>query len=167
MLAAVLTAASLSSCTKDGIESFRGSYGYSMSGYISCEDPDGNTADFTVSKEIGTMHIEPKGDAAILTMDTVGGDVLVFDANVDGDQITISPIERLLSIEPRDSSITARKTIPVSMGGHGSKTNGLIVLSIEFGCDPFTMNYMEEGSVVSREYTISSCNVNCIANFRD
>lgn len=113
------------------------------------------------------MHIEPKGDAAILTMDAVGGDVLVFDAKVDGDGITISPIDRLLTVAPSDSSVTARKTIPVQMSGHGSKTNGLMVISFEFTGEPFSISYLEEGSLVSRNYTIKQSNVNCIANYRD
>lgn len=167
IFAAALIMMLLVSCSREGIDFFRGAYGYSLSGSLTCEDEDGNPDEFSLIKEIGSIHIEPKGNYAVLTMDAVGGDVLVFDAEIDGDRITLLPISRMLTIEAKNDGLTSLKSVQVTMSGSGCKTNGLLILDFVYSADPFSVEFEEDGDTVTKVYTIIQSNVNCIANYRD
>lgn len=157
----------LSSCTKTGVDFFRGAYGYSISGTLTCFDEEGETVDIQLVKEMGSMHIEPNGETAILTMDAIGGDVLVFEAEIEGNTIELNPVNRNLNLEVKTSTLSRMVNVPVVMRGTGTKTNGLLVLSFKYSVQPFTVDFLEEGETVSKTYMVIGSNVNCIANYRD
>lgn len=157
--AALMCVAALSSCTKGGMNFFRGSYGYVCSGSIVCESEMQGTVECPVLNESGSLHIEPKGNAAVVTLTSVTGNVQVFDAVVNGSDIILLPISRTLYVDVKGEESQQMTSIPVTMSGKGYKTNGLMVIAFGVSGDDF--------QVGDDTFTIMDSNIRCVANFRE
>lgn len=165
--AAVLSLAAFSSCTKQGLGFFQGSYGFVTSGIVSCsyeaEDEDGNvekkTIECPVAPERGVLRIEPASDNAVLTMSTITGEAVVFPAVIDGTQITLGSVRRTVMLTVDGT----QKLVTVNVCGKGYKTNGLLLLELSYTGDPFTVSHFGEDV----EYSIGKSNVNCVANYQE
>lgn len=160
--AAAVSIAAFSSCGKEGLPFFRGTYGYVTSGSLSCTEIDGDNpkpSEYQLSSERGIMHIEGDDRNTILTMTSIGGEAVVFDAVIDGADITLRPQTRMVGV-----NVTSRSTvIPVTVQGRGRKTAGIIVLDLEYSGAAFTVTeYASE-----RSYMISGSSVRCIATLQE
>ena len=104
--AAVLAlAALLCSCSKEGTKLFEGSYSFKTSGIVYARqttdaEDTGQQEEIRVMipTESGQMDLTPAGDDGRmkLTMNVTGGEILVYDASVDGDSIVIDKDHRSL-----------------------------------------------------------------------
>lgn len=105
----------------------------------------------SLSSESGQMNIVTTGDnTMIVTLNIVGGDVLVFDATVDGKKITLSPISRILTI--KDEGLTF--TIDATLEGTGEKYEDVVI---------FSLKYTGDASYLVYNYTITDSDVKCVA----
>lgn len=176
-VAVVLSLATFSSCTKEGADFFRGTYGYTMSGVLNCEydvttlqeAEDGSmeevtevrTADFQLVAGRGVMHLEPKGDGMVLTMSAVAGNTVVFDAKVNGTEITLSKTACKLDVLVNGEVVPVDVTVSAS----GYKTNGLLVLDMQFA----------QGTSFSRtdvwgdetQYMVKGGSASCVATLQE
>ena len=172
-----LLASVLAGCNKEGTAFFRGTYGYTVSGTLECRyelssSEDVKVADvksFQLVDEQGIMHIEPHGDATVMTMKDYTGSVQVFDVEIDGRDITVKPhgrkvklrMDNDIRINDEDTGITLPDyvTVDVTVSGHGYKTGGLMVLELEYKGGTF-----EAGPVLTpTTYTITGSSVDCVA----
>lgn len=105
----------------------------------------------SLSSESGQMNIVTTGEnTMIVTLNIVGGDVLVFDATVDGKKITLSPISRILTI--KDEGLTF--TIDATLEGTGEKYEDVVI---------FSLKYTGDTSYLVYNYTITDSSVKCVA----
>ncbi len=161
MIAAVVFAlAAIVSCRKEGVPFFRGSYGYVTSGQLTLSYEEGDlsmTRECQIPRERGILRIEPKGGDAVVTMSSIGGDAVVFDAVVDGTDIELKPAERNVTLTVGGDVVN----VSMFVSGKGYKTNGLLVLDLTYKSVPFTAGI--DGNV----YTVKSSKVSCIANLQE
>lgn len=165
--AAVLSLAAFCSCSKQGVDFFRGSYGFVTSGMVTCsyevetEEGEVETKEIEcpVAPERGVLRIEPASDKAVLTMSTISGEALVFPAEINGTEISLGTVKRtvLLSVDG------TQKLVTVDVCGKGYKTNGLLLLELSYTGEPFTVSHIEEDV----EYSIVKSNINCVANYQE
>ena len=154
-LALSLAGLLLTGCKKEGIDFFRGVYGFKTSGALQCVTVGETPSPFVfpLLMEQGTMHCEPigKDNAMVVTFNALGGNVVVFDADVQGNEITLKPVKRIVSITyelPKmfpiisDSEIITpvAKEIGVTVSGNGTKYNGLIVFNLTYAGDDFEIS---------------------------
>lgn len=105
----------------------------------------------SLSSESGQMNIVTTGEnTMIVTLNIVGGDVLVFDATVDGKKITLNPINRILTI--KDEGLTF--TIDATVEGTGEKYDDVVI---------FSLKYTGDTSYLVYNYTITDSDVKCVA----
>ncbi len=160
--AAVVSLAAFSSCGKEGLPFFRGTYGYVTSGLLSCTETGADYAgpvSYQLSSERGIMHIEGDERNTILTMTSIGGEAVVFDVVIDGADITLRPQTRMVGV-----NVTSRSTvIPVTVQGTGRKTEDIIVLDLEYSGPDFTVTEYGEEHV----YHIAGSTVRCIATLQE
>lgn len=165
ILAAVFCIAAFLSCVKESMQFFTGTYGYATSGYVTCtevQDPDAEeplTHDFNILASRGILRIASKGDRAVLTMTSVGGEALVFDAKVDADRIVLSPSRTSILLTVGNT----QKAVTVDMSAQGYKTGAMMVLEFSVHGDDFSMTSLGE----EKKYRIDSCNIKCVANLQD
>lgn len=140
---------------------------------------------FTIASEQGIMHIEPKNsECMVLTAkDNTGGTVTVFDAIINSTRISLKPVSRKIYITITDvvSSIDVdgdqkigdliddsvdeatkkdiEKAVDVEVSGNGYKTNGLIVMTMDYVGKDFTVETVAE----TITYKIIGSNVNLVA----
>ena len=175
-VAVVLSLATFSSCTKEGADFFRGTYGYTLSGVLNCEydvttlqeAEDGSmeevtevrTADFQLVAGRGVMHLEPKGDAMVLTMSSIAGNTLGADARVNGTDVDVAKTKHSISVLV-DGVVTA---VEVTLGGSGYKTNGLLVLDLKLEGTEFTASDLlgEE-----TQYRVKGGSASCVATLQE
>lgn len=114
--------------------------------------PEGDrTFSLSLSAESGQMNIiRTEGNSAVVTMNIVGGDALVFDAQADGKTLKLSPLRRIISF--RDAAQTA--TLDVTVSGTGEKHEDVIV---------FSLNYTGSGESTLYDYKINSSEIKCVA----
>ena len=186
-----------SSCEKEGVKLFDGSYSFKTSGILNLDRktkittsteaaadpakvsetadsdfpsipglpdlpdlpdipgidlPEGDrTFSLSLSAESGQMNIiRTEGNSAVVTMNIVGGDALVFDAQADGKTLKLSPLRRIISF--RDGTQTA--TLDVTVSGTGEKHENLVV---------FSLSYTGSGESTLYDYTINSSEIKCVA----
>lgn len=140
---------------------------------------------FTIASEQGMMHIEPK-DAeymVLTTKDNGTNTVMVFDALISGTRISLKPVSRKILITvtdvvnsvdiDRDEKIgdfiddtvddatrsNVEKSIDVEVSGKGYKTNGLIVMTMDYSGKDFTVETVKDTTT----YKIIGSNVNLVA----
>ena len=153
-------------CTRSGSKFFRGNYSFKASGTLtvgftrtSSSQTGSETASYetSLSSESGQMNILEKGGGAmVVTMSIVSGPVLVFDAECEGNTLTLSPVSREISL--KDESGSDMK-MNVTMSGEAEKLDDVVI---------FTMHYEGEkqvekltGSVV--KYVIEDSHIQCVA----
>lgn len=184
-----------SSCEKEGVRLFDGSYSFKTSGIINLdrktkisssdeplaqqvsdtEDtdfpsipglpdfpdfpdipgidlPEGDrTFSLSLSAESGQMNIiRTEGDSAVVTMNIVGGDALVFDAKADGKTLKLSPLRRIIRF--RDGTQTAN--LDVTVNGTGEKYEDVVI---------FSLSYTGSGESALYDYTVNSSEIRCVA----
>ena len=154
----------LGSCEKEGVDLYEGYYSYKLSGSVTVEKtlieaaeiPDTETpepveAKLALISENGQMNVLKKGaDSLIITMNAIGGDVLVLDACVKDNDLKISEFSRIVKVEDGSRSISLNCTA----SGSGKKYDEIIIL--EF-------SYLGEGSSTLYDYSIKSSSVKCVA----
>ena len=109
----------------------------------------------SLTSESGQMNVVTTGEnTMIVTLNIVGGDVLVFDATVDGKKITLSPISRILTI--KDEGLTF--TIDATLEGTGEKYEDVVI---------FSLKYTGDTSYLVYNYTITDSSVKCVAKLNN
>ena len=156
---AALSLLILSACTQLPTDPYTGSYTFKTSGTVtvvvsadvSDEDPvklEPKVYDLTT--EVGRMDIKARGnDTMLVTMNVLGGDVYVFDAELTPGGFRLLPSTRTLRVG----------TLPdfqVTVSGEAFILDGLL-----------NVNLVYSGSrtvLPSINYTITDCNVVCVAS---
>ncbi len=152
----------LTSCEKEGTRRFEGGYSFKTGGQLTVvreskvqTEDDDVTFTHRLSAESGQMNIVATGGKSMaVTMNIIGGDLLVFDAEVDGKALVLSPLKRVISIS--DGAVSAKLDVTVS--GRGEKYDDVVI---------FTLDYAGGGSNSLYEYTIESSSVKCVAKVND
>ncbi len=167
LLAALLTIAALTSCTKEGAKLFEGYYSYKLSGTISLTAvadaeateesgpeiaPDELT--LTLAPEAGQMNILTRdrgnGDM-VLTMNAIGGDVTTMQAKADGNDLDISPVSKRFTLE-----ITAgSKSYTAMIIGTGERLEDVVIINF--------IAVSGEYSYLGRKYEVTDSNITCVA----
>lgn len=137
MVALVLALATFSSCKKEGQEYFRGVYGYTLGGTLTCryqvpdypkdEEPRYITEEYSVVSERGVMHLEPREGKMVLAMNPLSEGPTVFDVVVKGTEIILTPTRKYLTT----SSNGILSTIPVTLSGNGYRAGDVLVLDMQ------------------------------------
>lgn len=169
LLAALLTIAALTSCTKEGAKLFEGYYSYKLSGTISLTAvadaeateesgpeiaPDELTLTLTLAPEAGQMNIltrdRSNGDM-VLTMNAIGGDVTTMQAKADGNDLDISPVSKRFTLE-----ITAgSKSYTAMIIGSGERLEDVVIINF--------IAVSGEYSYLGRKYEVTGSNITCVA----
>lgn len=149
----------LSACTQLPTDPYTGSYTFKTSGTVtvvvsadvSDEDPvklDPKVYDLTT--EVGRMDIKARGnDTMLVTMNVLGGDVYVFDAELTPGGFRLLPSNRTLRVG-------SLPDFQVTVSGEAFILDGLL-----------NVNLVYSGSrtvLPSINYTITASNVVCVAS---
>lgn len=157
----------LTSCEKEGVEMYEGFYSYKLSGTVtvdkllieSVDIPDTEPAEpaepveatLPLISESGQMNVLKKGaDSLIITMNAIGGDVLVIDACVKGNDLEISEFSRVVKVEDGSRTVSLNCTV----SGSGKKYDDVIIMDLV---------YLGQGSSTLYDYSIKSSSVKCVA----
>ena len=157
----------LASCEKEGVEMYEGFYSYKLSGTVtvdkllneSVDIPDTEPtepaepveATLPLISESGQMNVLKKGaDSLIITMNAIGGDVLVIDACVKGNDLEISEFSRVVKVEDGSRTVSLNCTV----SGSGKKYDDVIIMDL---------GYLGQGSSTLYDYSIKSSSVKCVA----
>ncbi|MGN1225728.1 MAG: hypothetical protein ACI4TL_00660 [Candidatus Cryptobacteroides sp.] len=150
----------ITSCEKQGVALYEGYYSYKTSGSVEVErtlieSSEKSEETLSVVSENGQMNILKNGDnKLIITMNAIGGDVVVLDAEVVDKELVISEFSRMVKIE--DGSRTVSLNCKVS--GSGKKYDNVIILDL---------NYSGSGSSTIYSYNIKSSSVKCVAKVNE
>lgn len=153
---AALSLLILSACTQLPTDPYTGSYTFKTSGtvtvVVSADVSDAVKLDakvYDLTTEVGRMDIKARGnDTMLVTMNVLGGDVYVFDAELTPGGFRLLPSTRTLRVG----------TMPdfqVTVSGEAFILDGLL-----------NVNLVYSGSrtvLPSINYTITDCNVVCVA----
>lgn len=165
--ALLLSLAFAVSCAKEGMDFFRGTYGYSTGGSLTLEYQDEETEEAlechaSLVPETGIIHIEPKDSTAVLTMRSLVGQTQVFDAEIKGTEIELKPQKRTVSLNLQVDGLEDVQSVVLEVSGRGYKTNGLLVIEMKYE-GSFTSDLIMGG----RTFTVKECLVNTVANLQD
>ena len=168
--AIVMLSAVLCSCSKEGTALFKGNYSFKTSGTISARqisEPADTLlpSDVTIklATESGQMDITPRdGDAMLVSMNVTGGDMLVYDATVDGDDLIVSQDTRsmVLTFPSGEESQVLTPTVraDVAVSGSGHRYDNIIL---------FKFTYGGVFLVGDTEYEIYSSDIDCRAKLNE
>lgn len=164
----------LCSCSKEGTKLFEGNYSFKTSGTVyarqTSEDiTTGLPGEITVilPTESGQMDLTPAGDDGRmkLTMNVTGGEILVYDASVDGDSIVIDKDSRSLvfSFPVKDIAsdgeiVDHRVTALLEVSGTGTRYGNIIL---------FRFSYSGTFEIDGTEYEIYDSDIDCRAKFNE
>ena len=157
----------LTSCEKEGVDLYEGFYSYTLSGTVTVDKllienidlPETEPAEpvepveatLPLISESGQMNVLKKGaDSLIITMNAIGGDVLVIDACVKGNDLEISEFSRIVKVEDGSRTVSLNCT----GSGSGKKYDDVIIMDL---------SYLGDGSSTLYDYTIKSSSVKCVA----
>lgn len=157
----------LTSCEKAGVDLYEGFYSYKLSGTVTvdkllienidlpetepAEPAEPVEATLPLISESGQMNVLKKGaDSLIITMNAIGGDVLVIDACVKGNDLEISEFSRIVKVEDGSRTVSLNCT----GSGSGKKYDDVIIMDL---------SYLGDGSSTLYDYTIKSSSVKCVA----
>ena len=157
----------LTSCEKEGVDLYEGFYSYKLSGTVTVDKllienidlPETEPAEpvepveatLPLISESGQMNVLKKGaDSLIITMNAIGGDVLVIDACVKGNDLEISEFSRIVKVEDGSRTVSLNCT----GSGSGKKYDDVIIMDL---------SYLGDGSSTLYDYTIKSSSVKCVA----
>lgn len=168
--AIVLLLTALSSCSKEGSSLFKGNYSFKTSGTI-CARQISEPADtllpsdvtIKLTTESGQMDITPEnGDAMLVTMNVTGGDMIVYEARVDGEDLIISQDTRniLLNFPGNEESqaMSSMVRADIDISGSGHRYDNIIL---------FKFNYEGEFLVGDTRYEIYSSDIDCRAKLNE
>ena len=150
----------ITSCEKQGVALYEGYYSYKTSGSVEVErtlieSSEKSEETLSIVSENGQMNILKNGDnKLIITMNAIGGDVVVLDAEVVDKELVISEFSRMVKIE--DGSRTVSLNCKVS--GSGKKYDNVIILDL---------NYSGSGSSTIYNYKVKSSSVKCVAKVNE
>ena len=118
--------------------------------------PDGDrTFRLPLTSESGQMNIIKTGDnSAIVTMNIVGGDALVFNGKAEGKTLTLDPAVRFVHF--RDGASTVQLEVPVS--GTAEKHDDVAIFKLE---------YVGKGETTLYDYEIKDSDVKCVAKVNE
>ena len=156
-----------SSCEKEGAELYEGFYSYKLSGSVTVDKvlietvdiPDTEPSEpaepveatLPLISESGQMNVLKKGaDSLVITMNAIGGDVLVIDACVTGNDLEISEFSRIVKVEDGNRTVSLNCTV----SGSGKKYDDVIIMDL---------GYLGQGSSTLYDYSIKSSSVKCVA----
>lgn len=167
--AIVMLSAVLCSCSKEGPALFKGNYSFKTSGSI-CARQISEPADTLLPSDVtiklvtesGQMDITPRdGDAMLVTMNVTGGDMIVYDSKVSGEDLVITPDTRSMVLtfpggEESQTISSVRTDIDVS--GTGRRYDNIIL---------FKFNYGGVFQVGDTEYEIYASDIDCRAKLNE
>ena len=118
--------------------------------------PDGDrTFRLPLTSESGQMNIIKTGDnSAIVTMNIVGGDALVFNGKAEGKTLTLDPAVRFVHF--RDGASTVQLEVTVS--GTAEKHDDVAIFKLE---------YVGKGETTLYDYEIKDSDVKCVAKVNE
>ena len=164
----------ITSCEKEGVDLYEGFYSYKLSGTLTldkqlietAELPDGGTSEpsepsepqevtLPLISESGQMNVlKTSADSLIITMNAIGGDVLVIDALVNGNDLEICEFSRIVRVEDGSRSVSLNCTA----SGSGKKYDDVLILDF---------SYSGSGSSTLYDYTVKSSSVKCVAKVNE
>lgn len=123
----------LCACTKDGPQLFQGNYSFKTSGNIEVQGED-NTYTLMTATEIGQMHINAAKDGSLkVSMNIIGGGVLVFDAKVSRSALVLMPRPRKVHLTPQMGlDFLPGFDTELTMSGTGRKSGKDILFNFEY-----------------------------------
>lgn len=145
----------LSSCQKDGADLFEGSYSFKTSGTLTIDkkssEGEENSFNYQLTSESGQMNIlKENKSSVIITMNIVGGQVIVIPASIEDNTLKINPFARIIDIKNELQEIA----MECSIHGEGKIYNDVVIID-------FT--YTGTGSNSLNTYTIADSKVNSVA----
>ena len=178
VLSAAIAVACLSSCTKEGSRLFKGYYSFKTSGTMEVErtrlyqvpDPETQTmTDSTVvdtlqtvlAAESGQMNILSANDKEgemIVTMNILGGDVVIYEAEASRDELLLRTGSRTLNFYCDGKTVTMNVTVD----GSARKIDNVVIFDLEYAGETETAG-SELGILKSTAYKILESGVNCVA----
>lgn len=156
----VLLLSALTSCEKKGVALYEGTYSYKTSGSVEVEktlieSSEKSVENLNLISESGQMNILKSGDKdMIITMNAIGGDVLVIEATTSGEELQIKEFKRNVKIEDGSRTVSLNCTV----SGSGKKYEDIIILDL---------NYGGSGSSALYDYKIKSSSVKCVAKVNE
>lgn len=168
--ATVMLLAALCSCSKEGPARYKGNYSFKTSGTI-CARQISEPADTLLPSDVtiklvtesGQMDITPSGgDAMLVTMNVTGGDMLVYNAKADGEDLVITADKRSIILDFPDSE--GSKILPpsvraeIGISGSGQRYDNIIL---------FKFIYTGEFQVGNTKYEIYSSDIDCRAKVNE
>lgn len=150
----------ITSCEKQGVALYEGYYSYKTSGSVEVErtlieSSEKSEETLSIVSENGQMNILKNGDdKLIITMNAIGGDVVVLDAEVVDKELVISEFSRMVKIEDGSRSVS----LNCKVSGSGKKYNDVLILDL---------NYSGSGSSTLYSYNIKSSSVKCVAKVNE
>lgn len=154
------------SCQKSAVENFSGSYSFKTGGSLELKtrvlDLEKGGLEFkdtlikrSVVPEIGQMRIAAgDGDRVVVMMDIMAGDLIVMDAVVNGDNITLAPVSRKVLVY-RETGLSFVENVPVTVSGTGRRMDGSVI---------FNLNYEGDFELGVFPCTVVASDVKCVAN---
>lgn len=142
-----------SSCEK-GCDLYDGTYSFKTGGRITVISnvPDTTVVEYPV--EMGQMHIVLTDDETMplkVTMNMLGGTVVVFDAEESEKEIALLPKKRLVKVNIDELN---KGDVELEMSGKGKLYKDVIV---------FDMYLKGDFTRFTREYTILDSDIECVA----
>lgn len=149
------TLLSLSSCQKEGAELFEGSYSFKTSGTLTIDkknsDNEEKSFKYQLSSESGQMNIlKENKSSAIITMNIIGGQVLVIPAITEDNTLKISSFSHIINIKDGLQEVS----MECSLDGEGKMYDDVVIINFK---------YTGAGSNSTNTYTITDSEVNCVA----
>ena len=153
----------LISCQKEGVDLYEGNYSFKTSGILSIDkksdelgesgtiEEKHTTESFALNPESGQMSILKKSNSsAIITMNVIGGDVFVFEAEITDSNLRLVPQKQKISFKDGVQTVT----LDCNVMGEAEKLDNVVI---------FTLKYTGSGTSSLHEYTILDSDVKCVA----
>lgn len=144
-----------SSCQKEGADLFDGSYSFKTSGTLTInkKSTEGEEHSFNhqLTSESGQMNIlKESKSSVIITMNVVGGQVLVIPASIVDNTLKIDSFKQMINIKDGLQEIS----IECGVSGDGKIYDDVVIINL---------NYTGTGANSLNTYTITNSEVNCVA----
>lgn len=131
------------SCAKEGTKLYTGSYSFKTSGSITLSGAGDGNMTLNLPTESGIMDIvetDREAGEMIVTMNVLGGDILIFDATAREDGIVLKPMKRYIGITlpGTDSGSTILGSGigtykgEISISGRGKRYDDLIIFNLVY-----------------------------------
>lgn len=166
----------LTSCKKEGNRLFKGDYSFKTSGSLvlkkTVTNPleEGSDIESFISvnlpTESGQMNILPvgrKSDKAIVTMNIIGGDALVLDAEISGNVLTVEPSSRAITIQDGTQKIP----MTISISGEATKYEDVVIFDLQYAGSGSPETVVGDITEFLINYQITRSDVKCLAKEND